>query len=336
VLTRRTLQEYNDEILNGHEVTQRTSGSTGTPVRIHMTAGRRQRNEYAVKMFLQHLGAPLQRMRIIDTSGQKTRDTMSVMSPVDEQLEALLEGHKSRNLCAIITYPNNATILSQTILERQLDFGFILRLGLMSESIDPAQRRMFQQAFPNAKIWSNYSSVEFNLISFECPYFPEYHHASTDKLAIEILNDHDQHCAYGEIGRVVITDYFNYEMPLIRYEIGDLAAYASCPCGKISLPALSNILGKVRGCLKQRDGTLIPYIGLSVAMRDLPGLIQFQVIQEELEKFTVKIAARNKLDAEINAVFLKEFGYAPDIIVDYVDSIPRDPSGKFFGTICKV
>jgi phenylacetate-CoA ligase len=259
-----------------------------------------------------------------------------ILTPIPEQVRILLAAFRERKATAVITYPSNAVLLAQEILEQGHDFSFLRRLGLISESIDPGQRAVMGRAFPRAKIWSNYSSMEFGLISFECPYEPGFHHAAAGKLGIEILDENGNACEPGQVGRLVITDYFNFEMPLIRYEIGDLAAFASCPCGRIALPGLQNILGKVRGCLRHRDGRRIPFINLSVTLRDLPGMRQYQVVQEGREFFRVRVAASGNLDAAIAAAFAAEFGYTPQIEIESVDAIPRDPNGKFYASICRV
>lgn len=337
LLTRRVLQENNDEILNGFPANTRTSGSTGAPVRIHISPARRALNRRAAELMVRHLGGFMPQTAFINPHGVVGRESVvDVHTPVPEQLDILRRGYQDRQAAALITYPSNAVLLAQAILEAKLDFSFIRRLGLMAETIDPGQITLIRRAFPEARIWSNYSSMEFGLISFQCPYEPQFHHAAAGKLGIEILDERDLACEPGQVGRVVITDYHNYESPLIRYEIGDLAAFGTCPCGKIGLPALQQILGKVLGCLLHRDGRRIPFIDLANALRDLPGMRQYQVIQEEVERFHVKVAAATPLDSDIRDAFARQFGYAPRIDIEVMDSIPRDPSGKFFASLCRV
>lgn len=337
ILTRQVLQEHNEEILNGHVPNKRTSGSTGTPVSVHHSDARKALNHHARRIFVEHLGGSLPNLSIVYLHGEKnSENVVHVLTPIAEQLDILRRQNRERRVVALVTYPSNAVLLAQAIIDEGLDFSFVRRVGLMSESIDPGQVALIRRAFPGGVVWSNYSSMEFGLISFQCPYHEDFHHAATGKLGIEILDEEGRDCAPGQVGRLVITDYFNFESPLIRYEIGDLAAFASCPCGKIALPALGKILGKVRGCLLHRDGRRIPFIDLSVALRDLPGMRQYQVVQEGVEEFRVKVAAAAALDADIRAVFLKEFGYAPQIEIEAVDSIPRDPNGKFYASICRI
>jgi phenylacetate-CoA ligase len=336
ILTRRQYQEFNDEILNGRLHTTRTSGSSGAPVRLIISPERGAMNRRAAELHARHLGGVLQQIAFIYPHGKTGKAIVNVHTPIPEQLELLKRHHAERGVAAMITYPSNAVMLAQMILERGGDYSFLQRVGLMAETIDPGQIALIQRAFPCAKIWSNYSSMEFGLIGIQCPYEPRFHHATTGKLGIEILDEKGQVCEPGQVGRVVITDYYNTETPFIRYELGDLAAFASCPCGKIGLPGLQNIIGKVLGCLVHRDGRRTAFIDLANALRDMPGMRQFQVIQEEVERFRVKVVGPLELDEKIHAAFEHEFGYKPRIEIERMDVIPREPSGKFPAAICKV
>ncbi|MGA3171653.1 MAG: hypothetical protein ABSE62_11650 [Chthoniobacteraceae bacterium] len=337
ILTRQILQENNDRILNGHPVLGATSGSTGIPVRLTSGPARMRMETQDYLRMVRWLGGPLPRVEIVHPASDRPQENViPIHTPLAGQILALGQFAARHEAMTLVTYPTNGVMLAQSILEQRLSFPSIRRVLLMSESFDPGQRRLMQRAFPGAYIWTTYSSMEFGSISCECPHHSGFHHIMSHKLGVEILDDRHEPVPAGEIGQLVITDYFNRRMPLIRYAIGDLAAFGKCPCGKIPLPAFSQVLGKVRGSLRHPDGRRIPFVRLSVALRDIPGVRQYQVIQEELRRFVVKIVSLKNLDAPIHATFLEEFGYPPQLEIQYVDNIPRDPSGKFFISICKV
>ncbi len=337
ILTRQILQRNNDRILNGSPVLGKTSGSTGVPVRVTTGPNRSRMETEDYRMMIGWVGGPLPRVEIVHPQPDRPQqNVVPIHTPLDQQIQAVTERAARHEAMALVTYPTNAVLLAQAIMDRQMTFPTIRRVLLMSESVDPGQRALIQRAFPAAHIWSTYSSVEFGAISCQCPHEPGFHHIMSHKLGVEILDDKHEPAPFGQVGQLVLTDYFNRRMPLIRYAIGDLAAFGRCPCGKIPLPAFSQVLGKVRGSLLHPDGRRIPFVQLSVALRDLPGMRQFQVIQEELRRFTVKVVASGEIDPAIHAAFLKEFGYAPRLDIQHVEEIPRDPSGKFSISICKV
>ncbi len=337
LLTRLLLKEHNLEILNGNEPNHHTSGATATHVKVFINEERRGFDMPFIQGMVQHMGGPLTRMDIIYPRGKSDPPfLLSILTPIPDQITALQQNYRQRKSVALITYPSNAVLLAHEIIDRNLDFGFIQRVGMISESLNDFQKSLISRAFPNARLWSSYSASETGMISFQCPYEPEYHHAITDKLGIEILDEHDQDCEIGQIGEIVLTDYCNRQMPMIRYKIGDLAAFANCPCGKIHYPALQSILGKVRGSLLHRDGRRIHFIKLSRSICDIAVVRQFQVIQHEIERFTVKLVADRSAEKLIVAAFTEDFGYTPQIDFEWLTEIPRDPNGKFYASICHV
>ncbi|MFH1322109.1 MAG: hypothetical protein ABII90_15845 [Bacteroidota bacterium] len=338
IIDRSTFQEHNDEILNNNPVTASTSGSTGTPVRISVSPERGQMNRDDEIRFVSWLGGPLPCTRIIHPALYNKVDwLLDIKTPIDEQIAFIRQRYSETGAVAITTYPTNAEMLARKVLDRGIDMSFIQRFGVFSEVFETHQKEIIRRAFPNSQIWSTYSAVEFGIIAGQCPYEPDYHHIMAHKLGVEILNKDDEECMPGEMGRVVITDYFNRQSPLIRYEIGDYAIGQPCPCKRIKLPAFRKIIGKVYGALIQRGGKRIIFTNLSVALHNLPGMRQYQVIQDDIEDFTVKIAASQQLDDEIRQVFNKQFGYIPKLLkIQYVNSIPREANGKFHASICRI
>ncbi len=184
--------------------------------------------------------------------------------------------------------------------------------------------------------------MEFGMIAGRCPHNPEFHHIFSGKLGIEILDQFGKPCKENETGRLVITDFFNTQSPFIRYEIGDLAAKGNCPCGKINLPALSFIGGKVRGYLVNRSGDKLLFTTLSALLRDLPGIKQYQVLQHEIERFEIRYATVEKgnndkeLCEKITKIISGYFGYQPTVEFSKEQEIKREANGKFYASICRV
>src|SRR5260370_22292708 len=94
---------------------------------------------------------------------------------------------------------------------------------------------------------------------------------SADTFVVEIVpND----AIAKPAGRIVITDLLNLSMPLIRYEIGDVAACAedqNCPCGR-NLPLLTGVQGRTTDFLRLPDGRHISAPGLTPVVEDMtPG-----------------------------------------------------------------
>ncbi len=335
LLTREILQEHNDEILNGQPVTGKTSGSTSIPVRIHWAQPRSRMDSRDSKNYAEWFGGQLPHMKIVALTAHKGADnTLEVASPVCEQVPFIRQQIAEKGVRSLISYPTNLEQLAQHLVQTGEQIIELQRIVCMSELFEPSQEAVIKQAFPNAHIAATYSSTELGMIAGRCPHYPDNYHIMAHKLGLEFLDEQGNPCAEGEVGQIVITDYYNHKMPLIRYAIGDLAAPITCPCGKIPLPALTKLLGKQRGILKHPNGSHVFSTELSADIRDTPGIRQFQVIQHALEHIQIRLIARpnaKTVDAEknIRAVFVAIFGQSMHIEFDWCHEIPRLAGGKY-------
>ena len=339
IVDRPVFQANNDEILNGYLMTGRTSGSTGIPVRISWSREREGLESQDTLRFMARLGGELSSTSIVyhgDTDPPPAR-RVTVNLPIDEQIETIQRRYTETQAVAVTTLPTNAEMLARAVIDRGLDMSFVARLGVYGEVFEPAQEELIRKAFPNARIWSTYSSVEFGIIATRCVDEPGFHHIMSHKLGLEVLNEEDEPCENDEVGRLVVTDYFNRQSPLIRYEIGDYAARGACPCGRTHLPGLSRVIGKVRGVLIHPSGRRVMFLDLSASLRDIEGMGQYQVIQESLCRFVVRVRADRRIDEEVRLAFESHFGCDPELDIRYEsEEIPRDASGKFHASICNV
>ena len=204
-------------------------------------------------MFVGWLGGPLPNMRIVSlASHEGNAKTLDVSTPIPGQVDFILRRHSIDGACALVTYPTNLEMLCRYVLENDIDLSFMRRVICMSEMYEPYHDELISKAFPNAVASCTYSSVEAGLIAARCPHRPANYHIMAHKLGVEILDEQGRPCSDGELGQVVVTDYSNRRSTLIRYALGDLAAPTVCDCGQIPLPAITRLIGKVRGCSRTR------------------------------------------------------------------------------------
>ncbi len=335
LLTREILQDHNDEILNGHPVTGKTSGSTSIPVRIHWAQPRSALDNRDSMNYAEWFGGRLPHMKIVALSAHKAAEnTLEVATKLPEQVQFIRRQMAERGVRSLISYPTNLEQLAQHLLQSGEQIIELQRIICMSELFESSQEVVIRQAFPNAQIAATYSSTEVGMIAGRCPHYPENYHIMAHKLGLEFLNAEGNPCSEGEMGQVVITDYINRKMPLIRYAIGDLAAPIKCPCGKTPLPALTKLLGKQRGILKHPNGGNVFSTQLSAEIRDTPGIRQFQVIQNSRTQIQLRLIARpNARIAEaelgLRALFERVFGHQLHLDITWCEEIPRLPGGKY-------
>ena len=335
LLTREILQAYNDELLNGQPVTGRTSGATSVPVRVHWSRDRSRLEKADNLSFATWCGGVLPHAKIVAlTAHQSVPNALEVASPVELQLAFVRQRIAEHGTRSLISYPTNLVHLSRHLLDSGQLVAELQRIVCMSELFEPSQEQLIQKAFPNARISATYSSTEVGMIAGRCPHNPDNYHLMAHKLGVEFLNADGNPCVDGEVGQLVITDYANQRMPLIRYAIGDLAAPVQCNCGKIPLPALTRLLGKSRGLLRHPNGGHVFSTELSPHIRDSSEIMQYQVVQLEPERFRIRAIAkqdadRSAFEQRMYTLFQQYFGADTALEFEWCTEIPRLPGGKY-------
>ena len=161
------------------------------------------------------------------------------------------------------------------------------------------------------------------------------HRVNTGSYYFEVLKmDSDEPAEDGELGRLVITDYFNRAFPIIRYENGDLVAKKTLADGRVYF---TKIGGRQTDALYMKDGSIANVFNVMSFVEPFTDIKQFQIIQDDYQKFTWVLNTTNHSYEEF---IIKEskalFGDDCEIKFEYVDEIPKLQSGKRRMTICKI
>lgn len=202
------------------------------------------------------------------------------------------------------------------------------------------ERQAIEEVF-QCRVTNRYGCEEVSLIACEC----ERHeglHVNADALYLEVLRPDGTPAAAGEAGIVVVTDLLNQALPMIRYQVGDMAVPSPrpCSCGR-GLPLLERIDGRIADYVVTPRGELISGISLTENFAVMvPGVAQLQIVQEELDRFVFRIVrgpgfGRDSL-ATIDSLVAERFGLDVRYECDYVDRIPSEPSGKYRFCISRV
>ena len=182
-----------------------------------------------------------------------------------------------------------------------------------------------------SEIADTYGAQEVGHIAAQCSDCGEYH-ISAERCLVEILRDDGSPAAPGEVGRVIVTPFYSYPMPLIRYELGDLAeaGTATPSCGR-GLPTVRRILGRYRNLFRFRDGTAV--WPTPAPFRTSIAIKQFQVVQTDFDHIEV-LYVPESTDLPIDLAALTQrvrnvLKQPVDVTVRAVDEIPRSRSGKY-------
>ena len=202
------------------------------------------------------------------------------------------------------------------------------------------ERELIASVF-DCPVINRYGCEEVSLIASECR-TGEGLHVNAECVYVELLDEQGEPCPPGKPGRVVVTDLHNRAMPMIRYEVGDMAVWADkpCSCGR-TLPLLARIEGRVADYVLTKSGDYISGISLTENFAvKIPGVAQMQIVQEEIDRFTFNIVKGSDFCAESLEVLAEQvenhFGAGTRYTTVYLDTIPQEPSGKYRFCISKV
>jgi len=227
-------------------------------------------------------------------------------------------------------------LLARYVLEQGLRPPPLRAVVTSAEKLTSEMRQVIEEAF-NCRVYEEYSSVENALFASECECGRL--HLSPDVGIVEILRPDGTPCDPGEPGEVVATCLMRDYQPLVRYRLGDLAAWDDkpCPCGR-SMPILKEVVGRIEDVVVGPDGRkVVRFHGIFV---DQPHVREGQIIQESLTQIRVRVVVTDgfgdKDAKEIVRRVQQRLGPEVKVIVEPVDHIPRTPAGKFQAVISKL
>ncbi len=227
-------------------------------------------------------------------------------------------------------------LLAKYILEQNIAVPSLQAVITTSEKLTPEMREIMEKAY-GCPIFEEYSTVENALFASECE--EGRLHVSPDVSIVEILKPDGSPCVPGEVGEVISTCLMRYYQPLIRFRLGDLAAWDPdpCPCGR-QMPVIKEVVGRIEDVVTGPDGRqLVRFHGI---FTDQPHIIEAQVIQESLQEFTIIVVPNEKFDLEdvedIQQRMKKRLGDEIRVKVKCVEKIERTKAGKFKAVISRI
>jgi phenylacetate-CoA ligase len=246
-----------------------------------------------------------------------------------ETAPAYVEALRRHGIQWLTGYAVSYYLLAEYILQDGLTVPPLKALITTSEKVTVEMRSVLERAY-GCRAYEEYSTVENLLFASECP--AGRLHVSPDIGLIEILRPDGTACEPEEVGEVVTTGLLRDYQPMVRFRLGDLAAWDSraCPCGR-SLPVVKEVVGRIEDVVVGPDGRrLVRFHGIFV---DQPHVREGQIIQETVEHIRVKIVPTGDYgpadEQDIIRRIQQRLTADMRVVVEVVDAIPRTKAGKF-------
>lgn len=316
-----------------------TSGSTGTPFAVAQDYMKRKRTIADLKVFGELCDYPShERMiffRIINeklhrTKEQEDRENIYYFdsSMMDENhLQKMLNKILEKKPRIVFSYSSTLVELAkyaekQKIPTDQYRMKSILTAG---EALPEEERLRMQRVF-GCKIYRRYSDMEMGILGQDMgdggAYLLNYGSYYFECLKV----DSDEPAADGEVGRIVVTDLFNYAFPMIRYDTGDLGIMSQA---NGEFPRLTEIFGRNRDCVYTPEGALLSPAKISTSMWGIEGLKQWQFIQNTKDSYTLRLNGGEEMQTQIVFEKLQKIlGTSARITIQKDEEIPVLASNK--------
>lgn len=253
---------------------------------------------------------------------------LSVSEMVHDQLQWLLDTKPD----ILNTYPSIALAMANLAKERGISLPIHTFIGHGEVFSDEAKTALSNEF--GLKVIDQYGASELGPIAAECPKSSIYHLFSEAGM-MDVHGLDDGKPIKDGRGRLVLTPFYNYAMPLIRYENQDQVEITSqpCSCGR-TLPCIQKILGRERNVFTYVDGKQSWPTVPETAHRAFFPAKQIQVVQKTFTDLEIRFVRDDESTAILNvqkveATFRNHLHPSINLSVVEVQEIPRSASGKF-------
>jgi phenylacetate-CoA ligase len=334
--------------------TYASTGSTGTPVKIHASLENGYYNfvRSLAQFFIDNLSLDEKRVHIAPpTSMAKLESASLAVETTGSWVGPLSKVYRNGSLKKIVyRYDDNALI--NELLKEQ--FGYLVcpsryvdiligsagidlfkKLGIklwfhVSDYRDPEIVDRLNEV--GVASLSNYSAAEVGPIAYECTKYQGCFHVAHTNVIVEC--DHQLNVSYNgsSLGRLLVTHLHSYATPIIRYDVGDFGQVEpKCRCGHDG-PTISNIFGRGKHFLRLPDGKLRPFYLSTRLLQEVIAFKECRIRQPDKETIKVDIGGRENLapdeERKLKELILKATDPAFTIDIKPVKEIDWSSSPK--------
>jgi phenylacetate-CoA ligase len=349
VIDKNTIRSNSDAFISSHYNIEElipavTSGSTGTPFKVFHSKDKKLRNTadtiYFARLAGYELGNKLYYLKIWSQQNRKTKlaqylqnvvpiDVLDLRANVGQIVSEL---NSNRSGVSILAYVSALETICKELdqshaLNRNIAVNSIVT---MSESLNVYTQQAGERLF-RCPVLSRYSNLENGIIAQQTMAERTNFIVNRASYFLEILDiEKDERLPNGSLGRIVLTDFFNDAMPMIRYDTGDIGAMGEQEIEGTKQLVLTRLEGRKLDQIFNTDGDLISSYIVYKNMWKYTEIEQYQFIQKGHGEYVFRISIQGKFrrERELVGEFLSYLGRDADFRIEYVNEIPLLSSGK--------
>ncbi|NQV18358.1 MAG: phenylacetate--CoA ligase family protein [Armatimonadetes bacterium] len=229
-------------------------------------------------------------------------------------------------------FPFDILMLSNFAEDEGISINSPQSIVTYGETLSQKKRKFLEKAY-NCKVFDFYSLHECAAMISECE------HGN-----LHLIEDFAYHETLEENGvrRLVGTSFYNYALPLIRYETKDNIALSekqeTCSCGR-HFRTVKEIVGKQCDYIETPDGRFLGSV-MSHSIDNAKGVVCSQCIQNAIDRIDINIVVDETYNEDSQIALenglRKRLGHEIKLVFMIVPQLERSRSGKTPFIISKI
>jgi phenylacetate-CoA ligase len=217
----------------------------------------------------------------------------------DDDIEAVLQELARNPRDYFFGYASSLHVIARAAIEANISGIRFKHAVSWGDKLFPHYRKSIRQAFGCETI-DLYGCTEGAMIAAQCR--RGNYHLGSNQCFVEVVDDNGVPLPKGMMGRVLVTRLDNFAMPLIRYDIGDLAELEPddrlCDCGR-QFPRLRRIIGRDTDIVETPGGNRLIVHFFTAIFEHVPEIRQFKVVQRDLKSMEIQYIPGDGFTADI-------------------------------------
>jgi phenylacetate-CoA ligase len=193
------------------------------------------------------------------------------------------------------------------------------------QTLTPAARALIERVF-GCPVFDEYGTRELGPVAHECDAHRGLH-VNAESYLVEVMHE-GRPAAEGEVGEVLITDLNSRSVPLIRYQVGDLAVATAraCPCGR-GLPLVERFVGRPPAAVLVAEGRYVPGAVFADVFQEYEhAVLRYQVVQDGRDALTLRLIRKSRFTADtehdIREGLTRVLGAGVTVRLEFVETLP--------------
>jgi len=320
-----------------------TSGSTGTPLHLIIDNSTKAHKLAAVLRSYQWAGYfPGKRTFSLQSYTFKDVQAVSKRYPIenywrfnskllneDKALEVLEMINKFKPQ-VFIGYPFSILLIGQIAQQKGIEIHPFESIITAGETLSERRRTLLEEMY-HCKVYDFFSHHENVAVITECQHQKKH---IVESFAFNEVVDEQGNTSKSGSGLLVGTGFYNYAMPLIRYNIGDNAVLDTesqiCSCGS-KFRILKEIVGRQNDYLETPDGRFLGNV-LEHAVDNAKGVRFSQCVQDTVDHIYINMIVDDTFTDESVKNFEQglRLRLGNEINIDFkvVEQLEKTKSGK--------